>query len=181
MNRLERLYANQEAIRRSAPRPISAALLAEQFEVTRRTIERDVSALRIAGVPLYAERGRNGGQVSLERSGNIVLTLSPSEAAAMLIAFASVGNDMPFGEAGTTAANRIQEHLPASTRVAVESLRSRIRVRHQPPIAKRTRRTLEEALRLGRIVNISYRDANGNQTTRTVEASVSTTARMVGT
>src|SRR5689334_20604208 len=40
MNRLERLYAVAEAIRRRAPAPVSAAALAEEFGVTRRTMER---------------------------------------------------------------------------------------------------------------------------------------------
>lgn len=39
----------------------SAAELAERFGVSRRTIYRDLDALSAAGVPVYAERGRNGG------------------------------------------------------------------------------------------------------------------------
>jgi predicted DNA-binding transcriptional regulator YafY len=58
MNRLERLYAMAEAIRRSGTQPISAAKLAVRFEVSRRTIERDLAVLRSAGVPLYADHGR---------------------------------------------------------------------------------------------------------------------------
>ena len=39
----------------------SAAELARRFEVSTRTIYRDVETLSAAGVPVYAERGRGGG------------------------------------------------------------------------------------------------------------------------
>jgi len=40
---------------------ISAPKLAEQFDVSVRTIYRDIDALSAAGVPVYATTGRNGG------------------------------------------------------------------------------------------------------------------------
>lgn len=42
-------------------RQATAAELAEKFEVSVRTIYRDVDALSGAGIPVYAEAGRNGG------------------------------------------------------------------------------------------------------------------------
>ena len=39
----------------------TATELAEKFEVSVRTIYRDIDALRGAGIPIYAESGRNGG------------------------------------------------------------------------------------------------------------------------
>lgn len=40
---------------------VTAAELAERFEISSRTVYRDIEALAQAGVPIYAERGRYGG------------------------------------------------------------------------------------------------------------------------
>ena len=63
MNRTDRLYALVEELRAVAPRPRSARQLAGRYEVSTRTIERDVLALQEAGVPIYAVAGRCGGYV----------------------------------------------------------------------------------------------------------------------
>ena len=60
MNRTDRLYALVEELRARAPRPVAAPELARRFEVSTRTIERDLQALLEAGVPIWAERGRPG-------------------------------------------------------------------------------------------------------------------------
>lgn len=40
---------------------VTAPELAEKFEVSVRTIYRDIDALSEAGIPVYTETGRNGG------------------------------------------------------------------------------------------------------------------------
>lgn len=40
---------------------VTAPFLAEKFEVSRRTISRDIDALCMAGIPIVTEQGRNGG------------------------------------------------------------------------------------------------------------------------
>ena len=61
MNRTDRLYALVEELRACAPRRVSARELAARYEVSVRTIERDIGALQQAGVPVYADVGRGGG------------------------------------------------------------------------------------------------------------------------
>ena len=111
MNRLERLYAITEEIRRRAPQPVSAAALSERFGVSRRTMERDLASLRAAGVPLYASYGRTGGQELAGRPGTVVFTLSAEEATALLLA-ATTAADMPYAEAGRSATRRLLDALP---------------------------------------------------------------------
>ena len=52
MNRTDRLYALVEELRAVAPRPRSARQLAQRYEVSTRTIERDILALQESGVPI---------------------------------------------------------------------------------------------------------------------------------
>ncbi len=172
MNRLERLYAINEEIRRRAPTPISATRLAAKFAVSRRTIERDLAALRSAGIPLYAEWGRSGGQRSAELPNKIVLTLSVAEISAILIALGAGGAELPFAGDGDVAAERLLDSLPDATRLGVESLRSRIRthVASSDVGNVRIRRTLEQAVLKSVVVNIDYRDASDTETSRSVEA-----------
>lgn len=175
MNRLERLYAINEHIRRHRHRPVSAAALAREFEVTRRTIERDLAALRSSGVPLYAEHGRNGGQHTLDRSAAVVVTLSTAEVVSLVMALASAGNGMPFSDAGSAAVKRLLDGLGEQTRFEVDALRRRIRTgdggpSDRPPVRARVRRTVEEAVRRSVVVNLVYTDATGSVTERAVDA-----------
>ncbi|MCH5193427.1 MAG: YafY family transcriptional regulator [Oscillospiraceae bacterium] len=78
---------------------VTAAKLAERFEVSVRTIYRDIDALSQAGVPVYAERGKGGGirlmeGYSIERS-----LLSESERTEVLSALQGFSAMMGKGNA----------------------------------------------------------------------------------
>ena len=171
MNRLERLYAIHEELRRRAPMTVSAVRLAQEFGVTRRTIERDLDSLRSAGVPVDADVGRSGGYRLARTRGSVVFSLGPEEVVALLLA-AKVAAGMPFGDAAVTATKRLLDALPESTRVGVEELRDRLRA--VVPDAPRTRpavqRAVEAAVRDRSVIRIRYIDAAGVSTTRAVEA-----------
>jgi predicted DNA-binding transcriptional regulator YafY len=170
VNRLERLYAVTEAIRRRAPRPVSAAALADEFGVTRRTMERDLAALRAAGVPLYGLDGRTGGQQLATTGGRVVFSLSAEEATSLLLA-ATVAGPMPYSGSARAAVSRILDSLPDDTRVGVDDLRERLRATVGAGIraTPRVQRTVEEAVRRQVVVNVDYEDRDGVRTRRAVE------------
>lgn len=68
----------------------TAAELAEQFEVSVRTIYRDMDALSQAGIPIYAEPGRNGGISLLDHFVLDRVVLSEQERQDVLAALQSL-------------------------------------------------------------------------------------------
>ncbi len=170
MRRLERLYALTEEIRRHEPAPVTAGWLAERFETSRRTIERDVAALRQAGVPVNTARGRTGGYIIDRGVTWTPLNLNPAEVTALLLALAAAPG-IPYGYAAKSAAAKLTDALPTATRVDVERLSRRMRVvaptdDEGDPVV---RRTVEEAVRQGRVLRLAFTDRNDVHTHRDVE------------
>ena len=57
---------------------VTSAELAEKFEVSRRTILRDIDAINMAGIPIVSEQGQGGG-ISIMEGYNIDRTLLSSD------------------------------------------------------------------------------------------------------
>lgn len=170
MNRTDRLYALVEELRAVAPRPRSATWLAARFEVSTRTIERDLDALRESGVPIWAEPGRTGGY-TLDRDRTLPpLTLTPAEALAVSVALRSVAGS-PLAEPARAAALKVFAALPADVRRREEALAARVhRVGPEPaPVSAGVERAVASAVETGRVLHLAYVDAAGAATERDVE------------
>src|SRR6476646_9948063 len=76
-------------MRSRAPRMVRAADVARHFEVSTRTIERDLLALQQAGVPIWAQPGPGGGYSLNVETTLPPLNLTPAEAAAIATALAA--------------------------------------------------------------------------------------------
>lgn len=100
---------------------MTAGSLAQEFGVSRRTVLRDVEALSLAGVPVYAERGRNGGFSLLPGWETDHSGFTHDEALAMLVAGQGRSDQaLNLSSALSSAVLKMVDELPAK-RVAPES------------------------------------------------------------
>jgi predicted DNA-binding transcriptional regulator YafY len=169
MNRTDRLYALVEKLRARAPQTMRAAELASHFEVSTRTIERDLLALQEAGVPIWSQPGPGGGYGLNVDMTLPPLNLTPAEAAAIATALAAA-NTMPLAEAGQSALKKIVAVMAAGPRDSATDLVRHIRViRGEEPQINPTFDIIQQAIVEGVAVDLTYRDAESEKTRRVVE------------
>ncbi|WP_019631177.1 helix-turn-helix transcriptional regulator [Actinomadura atramentaria] len=170
MNRTDRLYALVEELRARAPRRVAARELAELYEVSVRTIERDIGALQQAGVPIWADVGRGGGY-TLDPSRTLPpLNFTPAEAVAVAITLARAGGS-PYSRSARTALQKIVTAMSAGDGAAARDLAGRIHFLARPDAARPASvpAVLEEAMTARRVVRLAYADVAGTVTDRDVE------------
>jgi len=171
VNRTERLLAIVEELRAAQPRQVPAAALARRFEVSLRTVQRDLDALLRSGLPVWVQRGRRGGYALLPtRADDNSLSLSTQEALAIVVALNRLG-DSVFAASGRTALRKINGLLQPEQHEQVRELTSRVRVA-QPDAATppTVRRAVEQAIAARSVLVIDYVDLNDGATRRRVEA-----------
>jgi predicted DNA-binding transcriptional regulator YafY len=170
VNRTDRLYAIVEELRACAPGRRSARALADHFEVSVRTIERDVSALQQAGVPIYADTGRSGGY-ALDKTRTLPpMNFTPAEAVAVGIALSGSGG-APFAKSARTALLKIVAAMSAADGAEARKLAERIHflVREEESERASVPAVVEEAVAMRQVMRLSYVDRNGAETERDVE------------
>jgi predicted DNA-binding transcriptional regulator YafY len=110
---------------------LTARDLAGRLEVSQRTILRDMEALSAAGVPVFAERGSEGGW-SLAGDYQTKLTgLSTGEIQSLFLGRApAVMADLGLKEQWQAALIKLQASLPAGSRQQADLARERILIDH---------------------------------------------------
>jgi predicted DNA-binding transcriptional regulator YafY len=127
VNRTGRLYALVEELRAVAPRPQSARQLARRYEVSTRTIERDILALQDAGVPVYAQAGRRGGYVIDKTRTLPPVNFTAAEMVAIAVSLAGA-EGTPFAFAARSALRKVLAAAPAGQLAEAAQLMDRIRL-----------------------------------------------------
>lgn len=168
MNRTDRLYALVEELRVVAPRPRSGRWLADRFEVSVRTVERDISALQQAGTPIWAEPGRTGGYCLDPLRTLPPVNFTPSEAVAMAVALEGMAGT-PFQQAAHTALRKLVAAMQSTDAAAARDLAARVHLLGSradlPPVPS----VIADALSAGRVLRVSYQDRDGVTSSRDVE------------
>lgn len=168
MNRTARLYALVEELRAAAPRPRTVAALAARFEVSARTVQRDLQALMETGVPVRATSGRGGGWTI-----DPAMTLPPvrftaEEAWALTAALTAAGAAAPYAGAARTAYQKLAASMTGSASEATRDVAARI-VALPATTASGVRAAVERALTSNTVLRLAYVDAAGRQSDREVE------------
>jgi predicted DNA-binding transcriptional regulator YafY len=170
MNRTDRLYALREELRRAGTAGRTAERLAADFDVSARTIKRDISTLQQGGFPVWARLGRVGGYVVDASATLPPINITAAEASALAAALAA-HRGQPFERHGRAALTKILAVMNEQTRAQAERLASRIWI-DDDQASTRTVTTLgaiEQALQERRVLAISYRDADDRLTSRRVD------------
>jgi predicted DNA-binding transcriptional regulator YafY len=171
VRRTERLFALAEHLR-GRRTGVTAEELADRFDVTVRTIYRDLDALRAASMPLSAERGRGGGY-ALDRSYSLPPVNFTAREAAVLVAVGrhaiamrllpftgtlEAGLDKVRGALSTSAQRELLSRLEELVFLGVPSL----------PCSDAVRRAVERAWFEQAVLRITYVDPGFVESTRDI-------------
>lgn len=161
MNRIDRLTAI--LIQLQGKKIVKAAEIAERFNMSLRTVYRDVKALQEAGVPIGAEAGT--GYYIVEGYHLPPVMFSKEEAAALLTGeklmeqFSDHSNRKQF----SLAMEKIRSVLRGTEKDYLESLDENIAVlRHRPPALEATEfpnrflTDIQQALGMNQVISMEY-------------------------
>ena len=168
VNRTERLHAVAESLRRAGPRGRTAQRLAVEFEVTTRTIKRDLAALEAGGLPVWGRTGPGGGYALAKTSSLPPVNFTAAQALALSAAMAATVQ-APFSDSARTATRKVLDALDPATRRRATELSHRVWVNVEPSAPRALMSVLEQALLDQVTVNLAYTDAQGHNTQREVE------------
>ena len=131
MNRIDRLTAI--LIQLQTKRWITSSEIADRYDISQRTVYRDIRALEEAGIPIGAEAGRGYYLVEGFRLPPVMFTRE--EAGAMLIAEKLVNKltDLSVKNNFGFAIDKIKAVLPLHEKDVIDSLNSRVEVFYQGP------------------------------------------------
>jgi predicted DNA-binding transcriptional regulator YafY len=149
--------------------------LANELEVSERTIYRDVIALSTAGVPVYSERGPGGGIKLIESYRTNLTGLNPDEVRALfMLTIPAPITELGIGQEFRGALLKLSAALPATLQQAEGNVRQRIFIDSEwwhpmeEPIPHL--QTIHQAIWQDRLLQVSIRyDCEDVQLERVIE------------
>lgn len=151
---------------------ISATKLAEMFEVTPRTIYRDVETINLADIPIVTYPGVNGGIGIMEEYKIEKKLFTISDVTSLLIGLGSIHSTMTT-EAILNTTAKIKGLIPHDQITNIELKSNQIVVDHTPWIGNRKLKVnldeIKTALYENRLIFFKYSAQNGKKSERKVE------------
>ncbi|WP_336992450.1 helix-turn-helix transcriptional regulator [Leucobacter sp. VD1] len=170
---------------------MSAEALAQELEVSTRTVLRDIEALGAAGVPVYAERGRHGGFELLPGFRTELTGLNPDEALALLTAGSSRdGHVFGLSTPLASAMRKVVDALPNTHQASASDAARRLLIEPERDLLSRKQSAEEldgemlaevrRAVLAGRKLRIHYAAVDREPKWRTVDPIGLVTVRAKG-
>jgi len=151
---------------------VSAKELAERFEVSLRTIYRDVEAINMAGIPIVSYAGANGGYEVADRYRLDRQTLSLEELESIIVALRGMQATLDDGRIGGLL-DKVGALLAKSERERSGGASQELLIDINPwrtgRAEKSTLLPLREAVAECRVVTFSYTDGEGVRSRRVCE------------
>ncbi len=112
----------------SAKRTFTAQEIADEFNISVRTVHRYILDLSDMGLPLYAEQGRNGGYKVLTNKVIPPILFTEEEAVSIFFAFQSLSyyRDLPFNTEINSVTHKLYSSLQHDAKAKVDKIRSYI-------------------------------------------------------
>lgn len=151
---------------------VSARELADRFEVSLRTVYRDMDAIGMAGIPLRSVPGAGGGFEIMEEYKLDHRVFTESDLSAILMGLTSLSG-MVRGSELVNALAKVRSFIPADRAGDIEVRANQICIDLSPWLGNRNIQPYLElvktALQENRLLSFAYTDGHGNRTVRTVE------------
>jgi len=146
--------------------------LADLFEVSPRTIYRDVDTINMAGIPVRSIPGVGGGFEIMQKYKIDKKVFSSADLSAILMGLSSLSNIIR-GDELVNALAKVKSFIPAERANDIELKANQVYVDLSPWIGNRNIQpyleTIKTALQESRLLSFDYTDRYGNQTARTAE------------
>ncbi len=148
--------------------------LAQELEVTERTIHRDMEALSVAGIPVLAERGKHGGWRLVDQYRTRLTGLKDSELKTLFLSPSfQLLSDLGITKDWKEARQKLLAALPNTLQSQADHLWNRIHIDTDPWKQSSQEITalslLQQALWEERKIRIAYEKANKETSERIVE------------
>lgn len=151
---------------------IGAQELADMFEVSLRTIYRDIDAINMAGIPVRGTSGVNGGFEIMPEYKLDKKVFSAADLSAILMGLSSLSN-MIHGDELINALAKVTSFIPADRAKDIALKANQIFIDLSPWMGNRNMQPylekIKAALQESRLLSFEYADRYGNKTTRTAE------------
>lgn len=150
-------------------RKLSASYLARHFEVSVRTIYRDVDDLSVSGIPVFATAGRDGGFELMEGFTIDKQVLETSDIRRILTGLESINTILP-GPANSLTVEKYKLLLRQSEKKGISSKGTHIFIELSPSNReKKVIEILNSSIEDNKAVSMEYSDTESKQTRRTIE------------